>query len=195
MHGIPGLAPVALDAGPWTLRPWRPEDVDEVFAACQDPEIQRWTRVPVPYRREHARQYVEEMAPSVWQDGTGAPFAVTEPAGGRLMASVALVAIDRNDQTADIGFWTAPWARGRGVMTEAVVALCHWGFAVLGLGRVEWTAFVGNDASRRVAEKAGFVVEGVARGRHLHRGRRMDAWVGGLLPADLDAAARPRIVR
>lgn len=39
------------------LRPWWDDDVDAVFAACQDAEIQRWTEVPVPYRREHAAAF------------------------------------------------------------------------------------------------------------------------------------------
>jgi RimJ/RimL family protein N-acetyltransferase len=33
------------------LRPWRPDDVDAVFAACQDADVQRWTQVPVQYGR------------------------------------------------------------------------------------------------------------------------------------------------
>src|SRR5262249_48852237 len=40
------------------LRPWRPEDEDAVYRACQDPQIHRWTNVPRPYLREHAHQYV-----------------------------------------------------------------------------------------------------------------------------------------
>jgi hypothetical protein len=42
------------------LRPWRADDADAVLAACQDAEIQRWTEVPVPYRREHAEGFVGE---------------------------------------------------------------------------------------------------------------------------------------
>jgi hypothetical protein len=55
----------------------------------------------------------------------------------------------------------------------------------LGLGRIEWWANVGNYASRRVAEKAGFTMEGTARARLLHRGVRVDGWSAGLLPGEL----------
>ena len=62
--------------------------------------------------------------------------------------------------------------------------ICRWGFAELGLSRIEWRAEVGNDASRRVAEKAGFTVEGLLR-RALPTGAvRRDCWVGSLLTAD-----------
>ena len=88
----------------------------------------------------------------------------------------------------EIGYWMAPWARGQGVMTDAVRLVCDWGFDELGLGRIEWWANVGNYASRRVAEKVGFTMEGTVRARLLHRGERVDGWVAGLLPGELSAA-------
>jgi RimJ/RimL family protein N-acetyltransferase len=86
---------------------------------------------------------------------------------------------------AQIGYWMDPAARGRGVATEAVRALCGWAFDVLGLGLIEWRAEVGNVASRRVAEKAGFRFEAVLRQRLVHRGQRVDAWIGSLLRAEM----------
>jgi RimJ/RimL family protein N-acetyltransferase len=52
-----------------SLRPWRADDVDAVFAACQDAEIQRWTQVPVPYAREHAEGFVSGIAAETWAQG------------------------------------------------------------------------------------------------------------------------------
>lgn len=86
---------------------------------------------------------------------------------------------------ADVGFVTAPTARGRGYLPAALVALSAWGFSTLGLARIEWKANVGNTASRRAAEKAGFLIEGTARGGVQHRGERVDVWVGALLAKDL----------
>ena len=54
------------------------------------------------------------MSRQAWADGTGAPFAVCDPATGELLGSCGLVSIDQ-DGTGEIGYWTAPWARGRGV--------------------------------------------------------------------------------
>jgi RimJ/RimL family protein N-acetyltransferase len=87
-----------------------------------------------------------------------------------------------------VGYWVDPRVRGQGVATEAVRTLCRWAFAALDLELVEWRAEVGNVASRRVAEKAGFLVEATLRRRLVHRGARVDAWVGSLLPADVDQA-------
>jgi RimJ/RimL family protein N-acetyltransferase len=170
------------------LRPFAPEDVPAVYQACQDPEIQRWTSIPSPYLGEHAERFILEMAPSSWADGSGATFGTFERASGRLVGSIALMGItaedSRDGRLAEIGFWTAKEMRGRGYTTEAVILLCRWAFTDLHVDRVEWYAEVGNMASRRVAEKAGFILEGTLRSRLVHEGRRRDAWLAALLPDD-----------
>ncbi|MEH1128513.1 GNAT family N-acetyltransferase [Micromonospora sp. CPCC 206061] len=166
------------------LRQWRADDADAVYQACQDPDIQLWTRVPVPYGRENARHFVTELAPSAWADGTGTHFAVTDANSGELLGSCGLVSIDRVLRSAEVGYWTAPWARGRGVAVGATRTVCRWAFEALEMRRVVWQAAVGNHASRLVALRAGFRLEGelrLADGNPLggHAG-----WVGSLLPGD-----------
>ena len=70
-------------------------------------------------------------------------------------------------------------------MAETVGAVAHWTFTRLGATRLEWRAEVGNEGSRAVAEKAGFVVEGALRAALLNKDTLRDAWVGALLPSDL----------
>lgn len=178
------MDPVEISAGTLHLRPWEPVDAGAVLRACSDPELQRWTRVPSPYALEHAVAWVEQGSPAQWADDEGAPFAVLDATTGEVLASVGFVRLAARDGLAEIGYWCAPWARGRGVTTQAVQAVCRWGFGALGLGRVDWLAQVGNTASRRVAEKAGFTVEGVLRQRIVGREGRADAWIGGLLATD-----------
>ncbi|MCW2598985.1 MAG: family N-acetyltransferase [Frankiales bacterium] len=167
-----------ISAGRLHLRPWNRYDEDAVLAACQDPEIQRWTSVPHPYTRQLARTWVTITAPGMWADGTGTPFAVLNATTGALLASVGLHRLD-GDQ-ASVGYWCAPEARGDGVVTEAVGAVCRWGFGALGLDRITWYAEIDNFASRAVAEKNGFQVEGVRRRHVSHR----DCWIGSLCAAD-----------
>jgi RimJ/RimL family protein N-acetyltransferase len=176
------LEPTEITAGRLHLRPWQPADADAVLAACQDPELQRWTQVPVPYRREHADEYVGVTSPAGWAAGTHAHFAVLDATTARLLGSMSLGGIAAG--AAEVGYWCVPGERGHGVMTDALGAVCRWGFGRLGLQRVTWLAHVGNDASRRVAEKAGFQLEGTLRQYLPHRGERRDAWIAGLLPGD-----------
>ncbi|BFO22073.1 hypothetical protein SHKM778_84610 [Streptomyces sp. KM77-8] len=63
----------------------------------------------------------------------------------------------------EIGFWGAKEHRGNGYITEAALAASRWAFTRMSVDRVEWRAEVGNTASRAVAERAGFTVEGVLR--------------------------------
>jgi RimJ/RimL family protein N-acetyltransferase len=181
------MDPVELLDDRLVLRMPAEADIDAITQACQDPEIQRWVPVPVPYERAHAAQFVASR-PERWAADDGEmTFAVTDARDGRLLGMVGLHAHDATMR--EIGFWTAPWARGQGVMTAAARLVCQFGFEVLGLQRVEWWASVGNQASRRVAEKLGFTLEGTCRGRLLHRGERVDAWVGGLLVGELRSGA------
>ncbi len=177
------MDPVILSEGPLLLRPPQAKDATRVFEACQDPEMQRWTTVPVPYERWHARSFVEEFAPAGWAAGSPLVWAIVAAEGGDYLGAIDL----RLDGTGagEVGFAVAPWARGRGVATTALRMVCRWGLRDHGLGRIEWLAHVGNESSRRVAEKAGFRPEGTLRAKCVARGRRYDALVAGLLPGDL----------
>lgn len=177
---------VTLTDGWLLLRLPDERDVEAITAACQDPTLARWVPVPQPYERHHAEEVVADR-PERWSAADGEmTFAVLEAAGGdsgRLLGMVGLHA--RDPGMREIGYWTAPWARGQGVMTAAARLVCRFGFEVLGLARIEWWAGVGNDASWRVVEKLGFVREGTCRARLAHREDRLDGWVAGLLAGEL----------
>lgn len=189
---IAALGPVRLRTGPLLLRPWEPRDAPAVAAACSDPEVARWTLLPQPYTPDTARSWVGEEAPGQWSSGRGAQFGVFGLTSGALVGAVGLGHID--DGTAEVGYWTALEARGRGVATRAVTAACRWGFDELGLARIAWQALVGNWGSRAVAERCGFLLEGTRRAGLVQRGVRLDAWSGALLPGDGPPAALPVLV-
>jgi len=184
--GVFGAPPpvLSLDGVPGRLRAPAERDLDAVTRACQDAESARWTTVPAPYQPSDAEFYVLDHLPGQWARGTGAGFAITD-ADDRYVGGVDLRVHADDDGVGEIGYLVAPWARGRGYAPAAVRAICAWGFAALGLERIAWYAYLGNDASRRVAEKVGFAMESVGRGVCVQRGERRDAWVGSLLPADL----------
>ena len=173
LHGVPGR-----------LRRWRPEDIPAATQACQDPESVRWTTLPSPYAQRDAEYYTQDHVPAQWARGNAAGFAIAD-AQDRYVGSIDLRIEPSDGGVAEIGFLVAPWARGHGYAPAAVRTLCAWGFAALGLERIVWLAYVGNDASRRVAEKAGFTIEGTGRGVCVQRGQRRDAWQAALLATDL----------
>ncbi|GAA2128157.1 GNAT family N-acetyltransferase [Glycomyces algeriensis] len=163
------------------LRPLRESDLDDLAATCADEDVQRWTTVPRDYTRAMADDWLA-FSGGAWERGERVLFALAD-AEDRYCGSVELALAAGGE--AEIGYFCSPWARGQGWMTAAVRRLSRLGFEELGLERVNWRAVVGNEASRRVAEKAGFTVEGVRR-RVRHGGDgRLDSWFGSLLPEDV----------
>ncbi|SCL53999.1 Protein N-acetyltransferase, RimJ/RimL family [Micromonospora citrea] len=181
------VEPVEITEDGLLLRPWRATDADAVLRACQDPDIQRWTTVPRPYLPEHARGFVTEVAPGDWAAGTGAPFAACDAATGALLGSCGLVSIDPVLRSGEIGYWAAPWARGNGVTVRAARAVARWAFDALKLRRLIWQAEVGNHASRLVALRTGFRVEGRLRLADPAPGGSAEGWIGSLLPGEVPA--------
>ena len=170
-----------LTCGRLMLRPWSPGDEDAVLAACQDADIQRWTSVPSPYLRGHAHLWVTETATELWETGEAATWGIFDATTAALLGSIGLHGISGG--VAMVGYWCVAEARGRGVTSEALAAVCRWGFGALELERINWVAFVGNEASRAVALTCGFTIADQTR-LHPHREAEVEAWEGWLLSSD-----------
>jgi RimJ/RimL family protein N-acetyltransferase len=134
-------------------------DVPAITKACQDPDIQHFTFVPVPYHEEHARNWVAGAAARAGA-GEGLSLVIVDAGDrARLLGTVGLLRPDWVRRTIEIGYWVAPWARGRGLAVRAVKLLAPWALGTLDLARVACEVDVDNAASRRVAQRAGFVAE------------------------------------
>ncbi len=173
------MEPVTLTTERLVLRPFLRSDADAVYFACQDPDIQYYTPAPTPYRREDAEKFVAE-ADTQWATGADYNLGAFRLDDGAFVGAYCLTRRDRG--VYELGFWAVKQQRGRGYSVEASTALCRWGFAALGAHRVEWWAMVGNDASRAVADRLGFTLEGTLRRRTMVNGEPHDWWVGGLFP-------------
>jgi RimJ/RimL family protein N-acetyltransferase len=135
------------------LRPFEDRDVDAIYAACQDPEIQRFIPVPRPYRREDAVAYVERTKRQ-WSDGSKAAFAIVDAQDPSLLLGAINVAI--SGAVGNSGYWVAPRARGRGIARRALGLLTDWGLGKLGLGLILLEIRPENQRSIRVAEACGY---------------------------------------
>ena len=147
------------------LRPWRPADAPDVYAVCQDPEIARWVTIPQPFTPADADAFIE-TAMAMWRDGTGAAFAIVDAETDQLLGAVTRFGPDGHQAT--FGLWLAAGARGRGVGTRALRLVADWTFATTAAIRLDAFIMVGNEASHRMTERAGFQREGVARAWDLH---------------------------
>ncbi|MBC7303496.1 MAG: GNAT family N-acetyltransferase [Nocardia sp.] len=170
------------DGTVWLTRPTG-ADIDRIVECCQDPEVQRWTTIPVPYQRCDTEEFLDRIVAPGWADNTPV-WAIRTAEDGQVEGMVGLHA--RGPGSCEIGFWLTPGHRGRGLMSRAITLVCDFGFATEGLAldRIMWRAIVGNVPSAAVARRNGFRFEGIARSGGVQRGVRVDEWVAARLPSD-----------
>jgi RimJ/RimL family protein N-acetyltransferase len=183
-YGGPTLPDVCIHGDGVVLRALGPEDIDAVATACNDPETVRWLPLPRPYGRPEARWFIDIFAPTTRDSGAGIIRGIERD--GRLVGCVDVKRVDWAARTAEVGYWVAPWDRGSGTATRATRAISCWALREQGFERVELRAATGNLASQRVAEKAGFVREGVARNAGRVHDGRVDLVVYSLTRPDLE---------
>jgi RimJ/RimL family protein N-acetyltransferase len=163
------------------LRAWHPADVPAVLDALREPDIAQWNPAPADLDLAAAHRWVSRRAD--WSGGDHASLAVADPETGELLGSVSLHRIYDGD--ASIGYWTVAGARGQGVASRAVAAMSEWGFTTLGLHRIELCHAVANPGSCRVAQRAGYLLEGTLRESHRYGdGRRYDEHIHARLATD-----------
>ena len=184
------LSPLTLAGHNITLRSLEETDVPAIVEACSDQRTQHWLRhMPRSYTDAEARGWLHHTVERS-SLGQGIWWAVADPVDGRLLGSVSLPRINQGGE-AEIGYWTHPAARGRGVMTEAVGLLVDHAFTAeaaggLGMRRLTLHAAAGNAASQQVARANGFAEFGRERQAELLGDGRYD----DMLLFDLLAAER-----
>ncbi|MBY8340969.1 GNAT family N-acetyltransferase [Streptomyces spinosirectus] len=109
------------------------------------------------------------------------PFSVVELDGGTLIGTATLWGIDTHSRSAHIGLGLLPSARGKGYGTDVVAVLCHYGFVVRSLHRLQIETLADNVAMLTSAERNGFVREGVLRSSAWVMGEFLDQVLLGLL--------------
>ncbi|GAB2965593.1 GNAT family N-acetyltransferase [Micromonospora polyrhachis] len=143
------------------LRPWSDRDVTALIEIYRDPILRQWTRLHVENAEDAVRWL--DVQRQGWKSRQRLSFAVLEerPDSGKdqLVANVVLKRADPTGRTAEVGYWTAAHARGRGIAPRALETLTDWAFdtfAADGLDHLDLLHQVDNPASCRVAEKTGY---------------------------------------
>jgi len=157
------------------LRSFEESDVPAIVAACQDPEIPRWTSVPSPYTEADALAWLESDEEET--------FALVDRTSDELLGSIGVRFFDGG--VAEVGYWVKSEARGRGVATRALRLVSRWALLERDVRRFQLRAEPGNVASQRVAEKAGFARGSVMQAALEIKGTRRDVVMYSLVREDL----------
>ena len=182
-----------LGDGVVALRRWTEADVPALVAACNDAEIARWLdTIPQPYTETDARAYLVHAERGWRGEGNESPFAIVDAETDQPIGSCGVHWTDPANGVAEIGYWVAPEARGNGAATRATRLVAGWVLGELGFERLQLRADTLNEASQRVAERAGFTREGVLRSARVNRrqDRRIDIVLYSLLRSELEASWR-----
>jgi RimJ/RimL family protein N-acetyltransferase len=167
----------------FSLRPLAEEHLEAVGGLFDDPDVLRFTRLPVPPPPGYEREWLDRYEVGR-RDGTREAFAAVDNDDGSFLGLALAVDIDREAREVELGYIVAPAARGRGVATAMLDELTRWAFAELEALRITLIIDVENSASAGVAERCGYVLEGVMRSSFLKDDVRIDAGLWSRLPSD-----------
>ena len=144
----------------FALCEWKEDFAPSLAQSANDARVGRFLRdgFPYPYTERDARRFIA----ATLRDRTSLSRAIV--VDGRAVGAVSLTKMSNvYEKNAELGYWLSPDHWGRGIMTEAVRAICREGFDACGVERIYAEPFADNAASRRVLEKCGFALEGVLR--------------------------------
>jgi RimJ/RimL family protein N-acetyltransferase len=169
----------SIERGELLLRPWKPDDRDFLVGACADPELARWLPLPSPYEPLDADRFIAKGHED-WRRGRGGSWLIVE----RTLGPVGSVgARGPHFGRVELGYWLAAGARGRGLASAALTLLADH-YCSTGERRIELVIPAANAASLRVAERAGFVREGLLRAYRLLRDEPLDCAIYARLCGD-----------
>lgn len=146
-----------------TLRPWRMEDAEVLYALASDPEVGPPAGWPPHKSAEESREIIKSVfsAPEI--------YAVCLKESGRIVGCVGL---HRNDLAAaegeyELGYWAGKSFWGQGIVPEAARALLRHAFTRLNMERIWCGYYEGNEKSRRVQDKLGFLYHHTTEGVYI----------------------------
>ena len=175
------VPPEGIRSGGVVLRFPALDDVDAILPAFVDPELREAGNLPA-FDREALVASLDEM-PVLAEMGRLLALAALDAETGDVVGGGTLHHLDAERAILEIGYFVLPHARGRGVGTTIARLLAEHAFS-LGIERVAAYVNLGNTASERVLERAGFTREGVVRSLPVPDGRRVDKTLFSLLPGE-----------
>jgi ribosomal-protein-alanine N-acetyltransferase len=146
--------------GPVLLRPFRAGDLALVEELSRDPYVPQIGTIPVPFTEAAGLAFLERQQQRL-VDGAGWSFAIADRTSDRAIGSAGFWL--HQDRPPTVGYVVAPSARGRGVATAALTALTEFGWTRPGVGRIELFVEPWNAASVTVAQRCGYVYDGLLR--------------------------------
>ena len=175
-----------------TLRPFRMEDAAQLYAAVRESltELKPWMSwAHDGYSREEADGFIK-ITCARWEEKTLYAFAITDAQTGDVLGGVSLSHIHQVYHLCNVGYWIRSSRHGVGIAGRSAKLAARYGFEHGGIVRAEVVMAVGNEKSKRVAEKIGAHYEGILLNRMVIGTVIIDAHMYSIIPQDFGLEAR-----
>lgn len=173
------------NGGRFELLPVHTGCTAELFEAVAESknEISPWMEwCHADYSADETQQWVESRS-QAWEQGTEYSFLTLDAQSKQVLGTCGLNDVHARHRFANMGYWIRTSRTREGAAMQTIRLLADFGFATLGLVRIEIVVAVGNFASQRAAEKAGACREGLLRNRITYKGEFYDAYMFSLIPS------------
>lgn len=144
------------------LEKWTTEYISDVSEFANNKKIEEKLRdvFPFPYTYEDAQWYVNDCIEKEDKNQLCRAIVVE----GRAVGSIGIfIGADVYHKSGELGYWLGEPYWNSGIMTEAIKQICKEGFESFDIVRIFAEPFAHNIGSRRVLEKAGFLLEGIMK--------------------------------
>lgn len=165
------------------LRKLTMRDASDMFRYCQDKEVARHVLWEAHTSILETRAYIRYNLYQ-YRSGEPASWCIVLRETNRVVGTIGYMSYNADNSTVEIGYSLAREQWGKGLMTEALLAVIGETFRTLKVHRIEAMHFTDNPASGRVMEKCGLIHEGHMRERICCKGVFRDVEMWGILRKD-----------
>lgn len=172
---------INLKIGQYQIREFLTKDVETIVKNANNREVSKYMRdsFPYPYTKENAVQWID----FVKNNYSKLFFAIADET--ELLGGIGAVPqTDVHRFSAEVGFWLGQSHWNKGIITVVLPSFCNYLFTKFNFNRLIANVFEGNEASKKVLEKTGFVLEGIQRKNVFKENKFVDHYIYGLLKED-----------
>lgn len=185
--------PLSFETERFLIRRYSIFDEKVLFHAARESIAEVFEFLPwchPDYQMNDASEWLNSIQPN-WKNGSAYSFGIFSKDGTEFHGGCGVNQIDEHP-IANLGYWIKTPSTGKGIATEATIGLARFCTEKMGLQRIEIVMSVQNSASKAVAEACGAQFEGRARNRLLLHGKRHDAFIYSITPADHKQGLPPK---
>ena len=183
---------ITLTDGTITIRPFEFGEENALFQAVQESvaELEPWMSwANKKYTTETALNFIT-LTRAYWSNESMYAFAISDAQTNEIVGGCSLSHIHPVYHFCNLGYWVRTSRQREGIAGRATQLAARFAFEKVKLIRAEIVIAVGNEPSKRVAEKIGAHYEGILLNRMVIGTQICDAYMFSLLPSDFELVAR-----